>query len=105
MSANEIHVGDVGTVFEVTIKDQSGTAVDISGATTKVFFLRQPGGSVTTVTAQFIGGSGTTGVIGFTSTASHFDKVGKFKLQAYVADGTNTWRSDIYEFSVSANLA
>jgi hypothetical protein len=104
LSANEIHVGDVGTVFQATIRDQSGTAVDISGATTKLFLLKQAGGSVTTITAAFVT-SGTDGSIKFTSTAAHFDTQGKFKLQAYVTNGTTVWRTDIYEFSVSANLA
>lgn len=104
MAADEIHVGDVGTTFQATIRD-SGTSMDISGFTTKLFFLRQPGGSITTITASFIGGSGTAGVIGFTATSSHFDQTGKFKLQAYLNDGTNTFRSDIYEFTVHPNLA
>lgn len=104
MSADEIHVGDVGTVMQATIKD-NGAALDISGFTTKLFFLRQPTGSITTITASFIGGSGTSGVIGFTSTASHFERSGPFKLQAYLSNGTSTWRSDVYEFTVFENVS
>ena len=103
MSANEIHVGDVGTVFTATIKDGS-SAIDISGFTTKYFLLKQPGGSTTTITASFISGSGTSGVMGFTSTASHFDQMGRFYLQAYLSNGTSIWRSDIYEFDVFKNI-
>lgn len=104
MSADEIHVGDVGTLIQATIKD-STTTLDISGFNTRYFYLKQPGGTTTTITANFISGSGTAGVIGFTSTASHFDQMGKYKLQVYLSNGTNNWRSDIYEFSVSSNLA
>lgn len=103
MSVNQIQVGDVGTVFTITIKDQSNTAVDISGATTKYFILQQPDGSVTTITANYVG-SGTAGQIAFTSASSHFDQQGKYKLQAYVADTTTAWHTDVYTFSVSSNL-
>lgn len=102
MSADEIHVGDVGTVFTATLKD-SGTALDISGATTKYFLLNQPGGTTTTVTANFVT-SGTDGALDFTSTAAHFDQTGRFKLQAYITDGTNTYHTDVYEFTVHPNL-
>lgn len=102
MSANEIHKGDIGTVISITIKD-SATAVDISGATTKYFVLQHPGSSLTTITANFTG-SGTAGTINFTSTSSHFDTTGTFKLQVHIADATGTWRSDIYEFFVYPNL-
>lgn len=104
MSSDEIHVGDVGTSIHATIKD-SGTSFDISGFTTRLFFLKQPGGSVTTITAVFVGGSGTSGVVGFTSTASHFDQMGRYQLQAYLSNGTSTFRTDVYEFNVFPNLA
>ena len=102
MSANEIHKGDIGTVLTITIKD-SATAVDISGATTKNFVLKKPGGSLTTITANFTG-SGTSGVVNFTSTSSHFDTTGTYQLQVYIADATGTWRTDIYSFFVYPNL-
>lgn len=102
MSANEIHVGDVGTVFTATLKD-SGTAVDISNASTKYFLLRQPGGTTSTVTANFTT-SGTDGVLNFTSTSSHFDQMGLYRLQAFINDGTNQWHTDIFRFNVFANL-
>lgn len=104
MSVDEIHVGDVGTTFQATIKD-SGTALNISSYTTKQFFLKQPTGSITTITALFMSGSGTSGVMGFTSTSAHFDQTGKYNLQAYLSDGTTTFRSDIYEFIVHKNIS
>lgn len=102
MSVNEIHKGDVGTVFTATIKD-SGTAIDLSASLTKYFVLRKPDSTLTTITANFVG-SGTSGGINFTSTSSHFDTTGVYKLQAYISDGTKTWRTDIYEFFVYPNL-
>jgi hypothetical protein len=90
-------------LIQATIKD-STTTLDISGFNTRFFYLKQPSGTTTTITANLIGGSGTSGVIGFTSTAAHFDQMGRYKLQVYLSNGTSTWRSDVYEFSVSANI-
>lgn len=104
MSVEEIHVGDAGTLIQATILD-SGTALDISAFTTKLFYLKDASGVISTITAIFIGGSGTGGVIGFTSTAGTFGVAGRYQLQAYLAGGTNVWRSDIYEFTVFGNVS
>lgn len=102
MSANEIHVGDIGTVITATLKDGSST-IDLSGITTKYFLLQKPAGSNTSITANFVG-SGTSGVLNFTSASSHFDTTGTYKLQVYVSNGTATWHTDIYQFFVYPNL-
>ena len=103
MSANEIHVGDAGTLFTFTVKD-SGASVDISTATlTGMIELRKPSGTVTTLTAAF-SASGTDGVILYTSTTSDFEEVGKHKFQIIINDSVNKWHSDLYEFKVFANL-
>ena len=53
----EAHVGDVGTIFRVTVYDTTssgGTSIaDISGATTKQFTFKRPDGSTFTKTAVF----------------------------------------------------
>lgn len=108
MGANEIHVGDIGTVMTATIFDGTST-VDISsatGASSKYFLLCPPDTTTSvTVTASFIGGSGTNGVLGFTSAADTFTTVGAWKLQAWVTLGTGTFHSDVYKFNVFENLA
>ena len=102
LSANEIHKGDVGTVFTFTIKD-SDTSVDISNATTLQFLLKGPGGTTTTISANMVG-TGSTGSINFTSTAAHFDTSGTYKLQGVVADTSGSWHTDVYEFFVWPNI-
>lgn len=102
MSANEIHVADVGTVITATLKD-GASSIDLSGITTKYFLLHKPDGTNTTITANFVG-SGTSGAITFTSTATHFDTEGSYQLQVFVSDATNQWHTDVYRFLVYPNL-
>lgn len=102
MSVNEIRRVDAGTVITATLRDDTAT-VDISGAATKYFLLKKPAGSITTITASFVG-SGTSGAMKFTSTAAHFDTEGTYQLQGFISDGTNSWHTDIYQFIVHPNL-
>ena len=44
MAQDEIHKNDVGTVFELTIKDGQAT-VDVSTTTAKQIIFRKPDGS------------------------------------------------------------
>lgn len=102
MSVNEFHKNDIGTVITFTIKD-SNTAVDLSAVTTKTFYLEHPSGSISTISANFVT-TGSDGALNFTVTTGHFDTTGTFKLQAYIADTTTAWHTDIYEFFVHPNI-
>ena len=102
MAANEIHVGDIGTVFEVTLMDGS-SVVDLSSATTKELVFRKPDGVKLTKTAAFKT-DGTDGIITYTSVTDDLDTAGTWRLQAHVVIGGGTWRSDIGDFKVHENL-
>ena len=67
MSANEIHVGDIGTVFEVTVKDGEDV-VDVSSATTRQLIFKSKDGAVLTKTAVLVT-DGTDGKIKYTTIA------------------------------------
>ena len=101
MSANEIHVGDVGTIFEVTVMD--GTAVvDISTATTKQLIFKKPDGTLLTKDASFKT-TGVDGILRYTTIAADLDQAGGWKLQAYIEMPTGKWHSDITEIIVYGN--
>lgn len=104
MSADEIHVGDKGTQFTVTLYD--GTSiVDLSAATNISLEFKLPAGTIVTGTASIIG-SGTAGQFMFTAdTSTTWSADGKWRMQAVVSFSASKFRSDIYEFRVFPNLS
>jgi hypothetical protein len=98
-----VHVGDVGTVFEVTVKEGS-TVVDISTATVKSFVCRKPSGAVVTWTAEFAT-NGTDGKLRYTTAEDDLDRAGDWRMQAYIEMPTGAWHSDEATFKVAANFA
>lgn len=102
MSVDEIHIGDVGTVLEATIKD-GDTVVNISSATVKKFKFERPDGSTFEKTASFTT-DGSDGKIKYTTEASVLNVVGVWRFQAYLELASGKWSSDIAEFTVFRNI-
>ena len=103
MSANEIHVGDIGTSFQVTLYD-STNIVDISGATTKtLYFLKPDGTTKLTKTASFLT-DGTDGILEYLTISGDLDVSGTWKIQAKVVLPSGEWSSDIGKFKVYDNI-
>ena len=102
MSANEIHLNDIGTKFLVTIKD-GASAVDVSGASTKQIIIQKPSGTKLTLTATF-DDDGTDGKISYTTVADDLDEAGSYKLQGKVVISDGTFYTDITSFKVHRNL-
>lgn len=75
--------GSFGETIRRTIQDQSGDAIDISGATTKVFYLRAPSGTVKTATASFET-DGTDGVLTYVIATGVIDETGPWQLETRV---------------------
>lgn len=103
MAANEIHIGDIGTVFEVTLKD-GVDIVDISGATVLQIIFEKPDKTIITNTAVLSSG-GVDGKMKYTiSLASELDIKGNWKIQGKVTLPTGSWSTDIDKFKVYENL-
>lgn len=103
LARQEIHLGDIGTIVERTIKDETGTVMDISGATDLKFYFQKPDGTDVTVTAV-LSGAGTDGKMRYVSLASTWDQVGRWQAQARIQAGALTLKSDVWEFHVYPNL-
>ncbi len=100
---DEVHVGDIGTVFEATITD-AGVVVDVSGASTKdLNFLKPDGTTTLNKTASFTT-DGVDGKIRYTTIAGDLTPAGTWQIQAHVILGGGDWKSDIIEFNVFANI-
>ena len=103
MAADEIHVGDIGTVFEVTIKD-GDSVVDVSSASTmQLLFLKSDKTTLTKTATHKT--DGTDGIIQYATISGDLDVAGTWKLQAYIVISGNSWKSDVATFVVHANIA
>ena len=100
--ADEIHVGDVGTQLLGTVTDDE-VAVDISGATTKVFLFTKPDGTQINRTANFLT-TGTDGKLQYTTVANDLDLEGEWKIQGHIAMPSGNWHTKISRFTVLGNL-
>ena len=98
----EIHLDDIGTRFEVTIKDD-GVVVDISSATTKEIIFKKPDGNTLTKNADFVN-DGTDGKIDYSTVSGDLNLVGIWNIQAKVVLAGGTWSSEVQEFQVFENL-
>lgn len=106
MSENEIHLGDIGTIFRVTIKEiDAGVAatIDISGAITKELIFIKPSRTKVIQTADFTN-AGTDGKMQYTAILGDIDEVGWWSIQGYVEMATGEWRTNIQQFRVFGNL-
>lgn len=101
-TSTDMHVGDIGTVIEVTLYD-GGSVVDISSATVKQFMLEKPDGTTVTKSASFTT-DGTDGKLRYTTIANDLDTAGDWQLQVYVEMTAGKWNSDVGAFTVLPNL-
>jgi hypothetical protein len=104
--ACEIHQDDIGTRFQITIRECNGTdTIDVSTALYRQLTFRKPSDTLVTRTASiFNDGSATSGVIYYDSVAGDLDEVGNYKLQAKISFASGTYYTDIYTFKVHCNL-
>jgi len=106
----EIHLGDIGTIFEIEFTDCDTTVdpvvttpVDLTGATVLEFKFLKPSGTLVTKTAVVFGAA-TDGVARYTTVLDDLDELGNWKVQGYVELPTGKWHSDTDKFKVHANL-
>ena len=105
MAENEIHKNDIGTIFEVTIKDGSST-VDVSSASSsgeKELLFLKPDKTSLTVDSSFKT-DGTDGIIQYTTVANDLNVAGRWKLQAHLTLTAGEWKSDVANFIVHDNI-
>lgn len=100
MSTN-LKVGSTPKLIVVVM--EGGTAKNVSGASTKIIYLRKPNGVVLVRPADFTT-NGSDGKIEYKCTVEDLDRPGKWRIQGYVELGTDVWPTDGEFFEVDANL-
>lgn len=103
MSVAAPHVGDVGCVITITVRDEDGTAVDLSGATAKSWTVQKPSGAQVTWAPVFTT-TGTDGKLSYTSVANDLDQAGTWLVQVNLTFLTTSAKCDVVKFHVKENL-
>lgn len=98
-----IQVGAIGLVMTLTV-EEDGAAVNVSSASTKKIKIRKPGGAVLEKDAAFTT-NGTDGKLTYTTISGDIDKVGEYRVQAYVVMSGFTGSSSIATFEAKKNLS
>jgi hypothetical protein len=103
MSGEEVHKGDIGTVFELTVKDD-GAVINISTVSVKQIKFKKPSGTVIIQTAEFKT-DGSDGILTYTTLADDLNAAGSWRIQAYV-EWAAGWKghSDVVLFDVHPNV-
>ena len=97
-----VRVGDVGTIFEMSITS-CGEIVDISSATLREITFVKPDGTKVAQTAVF-STDGIDGKIRYTIVAGDIDMPGTWKTQGYVESVSGKWHTTVDTFEVEDNL-
>lgn len=100
--APQVHLNDIGTSFRCTVEDDSGV-VDISTASTLQLIFRKPSGTIITRTAVLVSG-GVDGIMEYVTVSGDIDETGFWQYQGRVVIGSNSWKTDIKNEQVYANL-
>jgi hypothetical protein len=102
-----LHIGDFGTVFELTVVDQDNEVVDVSAATEMTWRFRKPGGTTFTKTGSHVT-DGTDGKVKYVveelAEGAILDVAGTWSYQLFVDLPSGEWSSDVLHFDVEGNL-
>ena len=99
---DEIHKGDIGTRFLITIIDNNLPS-PLETATTKEIIFKKPNNDIITKTAIFYT-DGTDAKIYYDSIADDLDEIGDWRLQVSLIFPDGAWKSDVEVFVVHSNL-
>lgn len=98
------HVGDIGTAFILTIKDQDDNIQNVANASSlQIIFLKPDGATKLTKTAT-LHTDGTDGKVQYVTVAGDLDQSGTWKVQSRVVIGGADWMSSVSKFKVASNL-
>lgn len=99
----EIHVGDVGTVFLVTVYKQDETIFNLASATSLEIRFIAPDREVVDKTALLFT-SGTDGKMYYTLDDGDIYIAGTWKYQGIIEFASGTWHTNVVEFTVYPNI-
>ncbi len=103
MATEDIHVGDTGTIFKMTLLKDVGVPMDVSTATTLQFVFLSSHKRRFVVTAVKTN-DGRDGIVQYASVPGDLDVAGPWKFQAKIITPLGSWSSDVVSFTVKPNI-
>jgi hypothetical protein len=100
VATQQIRLGDVGTVFVITITED-GDPVDISTATDMEIRFLKPSGETASLAAAHTT-DGTDGKLEGTTTVDFIDETGFWSMQGFIELPSGAWHSEASDFRVTA---
>lgn len=100
----DIRAGDAGTMIRFTVKDETGAAADLSGATATEVVIVGPNMAESRVLAALFVTDGMDGEIQFITTADTFPREGVWRMQVHVVTAAGEWRSTVQRLAVEPAL-
>jgi hypothetical protein len=101
--AADIHSGDIGVVFKLTVHDQDGLILSLIGATVMQIIFKAPDGALKTMTAVF-STDGSDGNMQYATLGGDLHIDGNWKHQGYIEVNNFKGHTDIVAFKVKPNL-
>lgn len=102
-TVDELHVGDVGTVLRLSIKD-GRVALDCSTATLMRLIVVRKDRTTFTENLSFLT-DGVDGKLVYTTKAGDLTVKGDYKIQVYLEFGANHWHTNEAVIPVAENIA
>lgn len=99
----EIHVGDIGTAFIITIKNEADAIVDISTAVSKTVYFKKPSTEIISKNAVLTT-DGADGKMQVVTTSGDIDQKGRWIGQAKVEFVGGQWYTNNFIFNVEGNI-
>lgn len=99
-----MHVGDVGTDFNITILTKSGETVDISTVSDPIVFsFKRPDGTTFNRLGSVLG-DGSAGIVTYRTVDGDIDQYGRWQLQVFVSFCSTELYTRVLKFTVLCNL-
>jgi len=92
-TAQVAYLNDIGTAIRLTIKDQDGNIIDVSGSTVRTLKCDKPGTATNISRNMVFFTDGSDGIVEYITIDGDLDTIGLWELQAYVEMPGGKWHT------------
>ena len=103
MSNASIHTYDYGTLFNLTIQDQTDTTVNLQGSSGNIITFLKPD-KTTMIRSGVLPNGGSDGLMRYTTVENDITMAGIWSLQGHISHPSGNWYTNVVEFRVAGNI-